>query len=73
MISRIIRTNVFGVDYSVNEWKFLNSAILAVESFIEDEEPVPECEASLPSTISSSSIMETPLYAFPFSVLGMLM
>jgi hypothetical protein len=44
-ISLIIRVSVLGVVCSVNEWKFLNSAMLAVESFIEEEdEPVIDCD-----------------------------
>lgn len=40
-ISLIIIVKVFGVVYSEKEWKFLNSAMLVVESFIDDvEEPV---------------------------------
>ncbi len=39
-MSLIIKVRVFGVVCSVKEWKFLNSAILVVESFIEVDERV---------------------------------
>ena len=50
-----IRVSVFGVAYSEKEWKFLNSAMLAVESLIEDdaEEPVAEWDSSLSSKLLS--------------------
>ena len=40
MISLMIRSRVLGVFYAVKELKLLNSAILAVESFMDEDEPV---------------------------------
>ena len=39
-MSLMMRVKVLGVVYSVKEWKFLNSAMLVVESLSEVEDPV---------------------------------
>ena len=43
-MSFMIKSKVFGVFCSVKEVKFLNSDILAVESFMEEEKPVFESD-----------------------------
>ena len=43
-MSLTIKSRVRGVVCSVKEWKFLNSLMVAVESFIEEEDPVADAD-----------------------------